>query len=88
MATKGKPKKMKKKIDDISEMLNRSLNRIEIQVTWRFIFYIIYILVVWLLVSLAIADHYEHRIIMFAIWLMFTLSYPISVFLIKYKEVD
>jgi len=72
----------------------RALNRlfiekkkIEIVITWRFVFYIIYILATWLLISIAIYNHYEHRIIMFGIWFMFTLSYPISLFLIQWKEV-
>ncbi len=61
--------------------------KIEFVITWRFVFYIFYISMIMLLVSNAIVHYYEDRMIMIVIWVMFFMSYPLSLFLIQLKEV-
>lgn len=61
--------------------------KIEFIITWRLVFYVIYIAVTILLVSNALVHYYENRTIMVIIWMIFFMSYPFSLFLIQLKEV-
>lgn len=64
-----------------------NFKNIEVVITWRFLFYIVYLMMLWILVSLAIIDHYENRLVMIIVWFMFVVSYPLSVFLIRWREI-
>ena len=68
--------------DDNNKFLNK---HIKIQITWRFIFYLLYMAILYILISLALVDHYEHRLFMMGVWVMFTASYPMSIFLIQWR---
>lgn len=77
---------MKTKQKSINNQLGRALNinkSIEIIFTWRFYFYLLYLIVVLFFVNNAILGHYENKMFAGFIWLLFVLSYPMSIFLIK-----
>lgn len=61
--------------------------KIEIKLTWRLIFYILYVSMVIFLISNAILNQYENRMFRVFTWFTFIMSYPFSIFLIQWREV-
>lgn len=59
---------------------------IEIKLTWRIWFYLGFLLVVGSLVSNAIYYHYENKFFALALWIAYTGSYLLSIFLLHRKE--
>lgn len=55
--------------------------------TWRILYYILYMLPTYWLVNNAVLNYYEHKYFSILVWVLFTMSYPLSIFLIQYKGV-
>lgn len=60
----------------------------DLRFTWRFSFYIIYLVTVFYLVSRALVGYYENVYVSGLIWFLFVMSYLFSIFLVNIKEVD
>lgn len=72
-------------LDNIKDKLFNT--SIEIRLTYRFYYYIIYLLVIGSLISNAIMGYYEDKLFAVILWIGFVVSYIWSLFLIRSKEV-
>lgn len=73
------------KQNKINEMLETTINKIELKITWRFVIYIIYILTTMFFVAHAFLHTYETWLAGL-LWLLYIISYPFSIFLIRRVE--
>jgi hypothetical protein len=65
-----------RKMDDYND-------KIEIEITWRFIFYIIFMLITAAFVSNAIYYHYEVKWFALFVYILYVMSYLYSIYLIR-----
>jgi hypothetical protein len=70
---------------NINKLLELDDN-IKIHITWRLVFYLIYLSITIFLVVNALFGYYEDKAFTGFVFLLFIMSYPFSIFLIR-KEV-
>ena len=74
--------------DKLDDLLFRTINKeYTVKITWRFLFYIFYLIVTIYLVTNAIMNYYEHKMFAGVVWFLLIMSYLFSLFLVRRKEV-